>query len=42
MKKAFGKDDSHGKAILAGLVKRKVITNRRDVDPPGYGLPEWL
>lgn len=40
-KKAFGNDNSHGKGILASLVRRKVITNRRDLEPPGYGLPEW-
>ncbi len=40
-KKAFGKANAHGKGILSGLVRRKVITNKRDVKPPGYGLPEW-
>jgi hypothetical protein len=26
---------------LAALVRMKVLTNRQDVEPPGYGLPEW-
>jgi hypothetical protein len=29
------------KNYLASLVRQKRLTNRRDVDPPGYGLPEW-
>jgi hypothetical protein len=29
------------KQYLAGLTRRGLLTNRQDVDPKGYGLPEW-
>jgi hypothetical protein len=29
------------KIYLAALVRRGALINRRDTDPPGYGLPEW-
>jgi hypothetical protein len=29
------------KLALAGLVRRELLTNRQDVRPRGYGLPEW-
>lgn len=29
------------KVTLAGLVRRGLLSNRRDVRPNGYGLPEW-
>jgi hypothetical protein len=29
------------KQVLAGLVRRGCLTNRQDVRPNGYGLPNW-
>ncbi|HXK37268.1 MAG TPA: BlaI/MecI/CopY family transcriptional regulator, partial [Candidatus Paceibacterota bacterium] len=29
------------KTNLASLVRRNLLTNRQDVTPKGYGLPEW-
>lgn len=29
------------KTVLSGLVRRKILTNRQDVKPKGYGLSEW-
>jgi hypothetical protein len=29
------------KTSLAYLTRAKVLTNRRDTDPPGYGMPDW-
>ena len=41
LEKALGKANSHGKSVLSTLVKEKRIDNRQDVNPQGYGLPEW-
>jgi hypothetical protein len=40
---AAGKYPSFGttKNALAALVRNGALTNRQDVRPPGYGLPEW-
>jgi hypothetical protein len=39
---ALAKDpDGHSKAVLASMVKQRLIDNRRDTRPPGYGLVEW-
>jgi hypothetical protein len=40
---AAGKFPSVGttKNALAALVRNGTLTNRQDVDPPGYGLSEW-
>jgi hypothetical protein len=33
--------NSHVKSSLAKLVSLGIINNKQDVDPPGYGLPDW-
>jgi len=33
--------ESTTKASLASLTRSKVLTNRRDTSPRGYGLPHW-
>ena len=38
---ATGATTGNGKAALASLVKRKILDNRQDTKPKGYGLPEW-
>ena len=35
------KGESTIKGKLAQLTKRRVLVNRTDTKPPGYGLPEW-
>lgn len=36
------KAESTVKGKLAQLTKRKVLVNRSDTNPKGYGLPEWV
>ena len=41
IEKAQGTYNSYGKAVLAAMVKKGLLTSRRDVRPSGYGLPQW-
>jgi len=41
LRKALGIVNSNGKQLLSSMVKRGIIDNKQDVDPKGYGLPEW-
>jgi repressor of nif and glnA expression len=40
-KRGVVKAESTIKGKLAQLTKRKVLVNRSDTSPKGYGLPEW-
>lgn len=41
LEKAVGVVNSNGKATLSSLVKRRILDNKLDASPRGYGLPEW-